>query len=189
MSKVTIYSTAGENAKVVEIPSTVTTFGALKTLIGAIYPWNTASVLDENETEYTSTSQVIPTSDFCLFVYPKETKSGQVASKLPYTAAKRKAIELGLITANDVKSALEINAAITAHEAKLAEKAAKQAENDNEVELIEIINFLKVKYHFVFKGTGYAVNSQSVVDAINAHFHMPDVCQSKYYEVKKKLNL
>lgn len=192
--KVTIYSTAGINGNVVDLLSTVTTYGQLKTAIGNSYPWSTSNVADESEKEYISDSDTIPSEDFCLFVYPRQTKSGARMSQLPYNAVKR---TINNIIENsdeaedffgdfEMLSTLELNEMLTKWYAYEEKMKSEEDFLDNTITLEDICKFIDYKYIVYTSDATDRPTVGTIVSSIVNHFAMPDLCQIKYKEIAKK---
>jgi len=190
MRKITVYSTAGINGGEFEILSTLTTLGEVKEVIGSqTYPWSTSTIADESEKVYGNDSDLIPTTgDFALFVYPKSTKSGV---SLPYNGAKRRIQELrnensaacSFFGNYTVKSTVELNELIDAWEKKEEEASEIQEVMDHSLSLDDIINFLRSKSSHYLQD----YNNERIEKDINAFFLAPDVNQTKYELLGKKL--
>lgn len=190
MRKITVYSTAGVNGGEFEILSTLTTLGEVKEAIGfQAYPWSTSTIADESEKVYGNDSDLIPTTgDFALFVYPKSTKSG---ASLPYNGAKRRIQELrnessaaySFFGNYTVKSTVELNELIDAWEKKEEEASEIQEVMDHSLSLDDIINFLRSKSSHYLQD----YNNERIEKDINAFFLAPDVNQTKYELLGKKL--
>jgi len=192
--KVTIYSTAGINGNVVDLLSTVTTYGQLKTAIGNSYPWSTSNVADESEKEYISDSDTIPSEDFCLFVYPRQTKSGARMNQLPYNAVKR---TINNIIENsdeaedffgdfEMLSTLELNEMLTKWYAYEEKMKSEEDFLDNTITLEDICKFIDYKYIVYTSDATDRPTVGTIVSSIVNHFAMPDLCQIKYKEIAKK---
>lgn len=192
--KVTIYSTAGINGNVVDLLSTVTTYGQLKTAVGNSYPWATSNVADESEKEYTSDSDTIPSEDFCLFVYPRQTKSGATMSKLPYNAVKRTINNIvddsdeaeDFFGNFEILSTLELNEMLTKWYAYEEKMKSEEDFLDNTISLEDICKFIDYKYIVYTSDATDRPTVGTIVSSIVDHFAMPDLCQIKYKEIAKK---
>lgn len=192
--KVTIYSTAGINGNVVDLLSTVTTYGQLKTAVGNGYPWATSNVADESEKEYTSDSDRIPSGDFCLFVYPKQTKSGATTSRLPYNAVKRTINNIvddnegaeDFFGDFEMLSTLELNEMLTKWYAYEEKMKSEEDFLDNTISLEDICKFIAYKYIVYIPGKMDKPTVEAIVSSIVDHFAMPDLCQIKYKEIAEK---
>ena len=190
INKVTVYSTAGANAAVYDVPVTMTTFGELKTLIGNVYPFETSNCFDDNERIFSSDDSTLPTGDFALFVYPRQTKSGAM---LPYTGAKRKIQELrdessearSFFGNYTTKSATDMNKLLDAWESKLKEEEVIQEVIDHSLSFDDILDFLRSKSAYYL---GNNSNSQ-IQEDMKKHFLVEDEAQSKYETFGKKLGL
>ena len=186
----TIYSTAGENAKAVNVEGGIS-FAQLKNVIGNTYPWTTSTVMftnaEGNEVTVDNSNTIMPNTDFCLFIYPRATKSGTIASKLPFNAARRKCAEIAASSSKAASfmsgftrmSAKDMNALITKWQVEENKVKAAAEAQDNEITWTNIAEYIYNNYH-----CGTSV--QSMAKRLEEHFEMPDVCQSKYNEIKER---
>ena len=186
MITVTVYSTAGENGATFNVEAGVS-FAQVKTTIGAKYPWNSANIMymiGGDEVEVRSDNTVMPSGDYCLFVYPKTTKSGGPVS---YNAAKRK---IGELVSNNREAAhffagytemstAQMNQKLHAWAAEQDKKAKEIAANDDVISIADVVKYM-LNTHGINYSRGCST-TEDIIKKAEAHFAMPaDACQAAY---------
>lgn len=198
MIKVKVYSTAGQNGQVFDVEGGLN-FGQLKARIGSGYPWATSSVFsstaENGEQEVRGDNTVMPTTDFCLYVYPTQTKSGTVSENLPYNAAKRKVVELSkaseegrrFFSGYEAGSTEAMNKRLVEWKVMQEKKAAEAAANDNVIEIEDVITFMK--NHYSINSSTRSCTVSAITEAAKKFFGPVDLCQAKYDSLKNRIGL